>query len=65
MTAIFDAGSTIATVEIPIFNDNVVNEEDEIINLTLNLSSITDIRVTPGIRSIANAVIIDTSMLIT
>jgi len=64
VTAIFNAGSTIAIVKIPIFNDNVVNEKDEIINLTLNLSSTTDISVTSGIRSIANAVIIDTSMLI-
>ena len=56
------AGSTNATVEIPIIDDTVVNEEDEILNLTLNLLPTTDVRAMRGIHSTAAAIIIDTSM---
>lgn len=62
LTATFLAGSTIATVEISIIDDTVVNEEDEVFNLTLNLLPTTDVRVMPGIHSTATVTIIDTSM---
>ena len=62
ITATFFAGSTTASVEIPIFNDTTVDEDDETLNLTLNLLSTTDVRVAPGIHSTATATIIDTSM---
>lgn len=61
LTTTFMAGSTAATVEIPINNDNVVNEEDEEFSLALNLLPTTGVRIMPGIRSTATAVIIDTS----
>ena len=53
-----------ATVEISIVNDTVVNEEDEEFQLILTLSPLAGVRITPGVRSNVTAVIIDTSMLI-
>ena len=64
LSTTFLAGSTIATVEIPIVDDTVVNEEDELFNLTINLLPTTDVRAMPGIHSTATAIIIDTSMYI-
>lgn len=63
LTATFVAGSTSATVEIPIVNDTVVNEEHEVFNVTLDLLPSIGVRVMLGIHSTATAVIIDTSML--
>lgn len=61
MTATFIARSTSATIEIPISDDKVVNEEPETFSLMLHLVPTTDVRVNPGTRSTATAEIIDTS----
>ena len=58
----FTADSTFTTVEIPIMNDTVVEENEEF-SITLNLLPTNSTRVTLGVQSTANAVIIDTSML--
>ena len=61
LTAVFTADSTVATVEIAIINDTVV-EENEKFNITLILLPTNSTRVTLGVHSTATAVIIDTSM---
>lgn len=58
LVATFDAGDTNATVVIPIVNDNI-KEEDEELNLTISISPSTGIRL--GTLVIANAIIIDSS----
>ena len=57
----FTADSTVATVEIAIINDAVV-EENEKFNISLILLPTNNTRVTLGVHSTATAVIIDTSM---
>lgn len=63
-TATFNAGQIFANVAIPIVDDNVVDEEDEIINLTFDLIPTSGVRVDPGTHTNATAIIIDTSMSI-
>lgn len=60
LVATFNAGDTTTTVAIPIVNDNI-KEEDEEINLTIMVSSSTGVRV--GTLGNANAVIIDSSKM--
>ena len=64
LIATFVAGSTTANIKIPIVDDTVVDEEDEVFILTLNILPTTGIRVKFGTTSTATAVIIDTSMFI-
>ena len=61
LTATFNAGDTTTTVVIPIVNDNI-EEEDEELNLTIAISSLTGVKLGPLVN--ANAVIIDTSKVI-
>ena len=63
LTAVFTADSTVTTVEIPIINDTVVEENEEF-SITLKLLPTNSTRVTLSVQSTATAVIIDTSMLI-
>ena len=58
LIATFNAGDTTTTVLIPIVNDNI-EEEDEELNLTITISPLTDVKL--GTLVNANAIIIDSS----
>ena len=58
LIATFNAGDNTTIVVIPIVNDNI-KEEDEELNLTIGISPITGVK--PGALINANAVIVDTS----
>ena len=60
-TATFNVGQIFANVTIPIVDDYVVDEENETISLTFELIPTTGVRVDPGTRPYATAIIIDTS----
>lgn len=64
VNTMFIVGSTVATVNISITDDIVVNEDNETFNLSFDLIPTTGVRVEPGDRTTATGVIIDTSMLI-
>ena len=58
LIATFNAGDTTATVVLPIVNDNIKEEEEEL-NLTIAISPLTGVKL--GTLINANVVIIDTS----
>ena len=60
LIAAFNIGSTAATVAIPIVNDNI-KEENEELNLTITISPSTDIKL--GTLVNAKAIIIDSSKI--
>ena len=61
LTTTFIAGTTVATVSIPIADDTVVDEEPEAFTLSFYLIPTTGVRVDPGTRSTATGIIMDTS----
>ena len=61
LIATFNPGDITVTVTIPVVDDTMVNEGDEVFSITLGISSANGVRVELGDVNTATGIIIDTS----